>query len=943
MTTSALHEGVLSEEEKQELQCTIHVLPNTHWDREWRFPFQETRMHLMQLIERLLDIMEKDPEYKYFNFDSQTIFLDDYLELRPENRDRLARLIRERRLIVGPWYTLPEMNVIGGESIVRNLLMGRRVGDSFGYTSRAGYTPTSYGQVSQIAQIYKSFGIDGIIFYRGIHAVECGNEYILEAPDGSRIYGIRVSPNVGRGAFYLYVERASMHDDNWAGYAWDQGYLPFHLCRAETDHEEEPRLLQAPFTRTFNPNPIAKGVRNAMAEALHDATGSVFCLFDGMDSTGPNKYLPKIIEECNKVNPKWKFVLSSLPNFLEDMKAHVDERRLKVLRGERRRPSHDKAFNAFLKDSMSARMYLKIRNAEVERALMAWAEPFSIFARPLGCEYPESMLLHAWKQLLSNHSHDSIGGLSPDQIHKDMVGRFDQAFLTGEAAMKRSLGAIVSGINTADAAPEDVLITVFNPTPHERNEVVECYVDLPRRPGDAYRPFSIYGPDGEKVLQQELGREQSYLIATEQNWLPMTFHTWKWKVAFEARAIPPMGFATYIVKPVDAPKKTNYGTQCVAANTMENEFLRVAIQPNGVLTVTDKRTGEVYRNLNWFEDSGESGDPWWRWVPPADRVFNSLGSQAQIVKETDGPVLTTFSVSVTMNLPIGVTDSKLARRQETAPVTITSYVSLKKGVSRVEVKTVVNNTVRDHRLRMMAESGLRPGKSLAHCQFDVVERSTILEDTSEWLEPTTGTHPMNGFHGAANDERGIGVLSFGLTEYEVVDDEVGTVATTLLRAYQYPKMSGLLLEDRVKRAGNEGSQMPGEQTFRYAFCFFAGNWEDAGVLAQMAEFRNPVIPTHHGRFEGKQFGRQHSFLRLSPGQLMLSCVKKAEQSNDVVVRVYNPTGRKLEGRLWFGQRIVEAWRAELDERRVEKLEVKSNHEVHFHLGHKAIVTLELSV
>ncbi len=67
----------LTEKEKQNLECTIHVLPNTHWDREWRFPFQETRMHLIDLLERLLGILEKNPEYKYFNFDSQTIFLDD--------------------------------------------------------------------------------------------------------------------------------------------------------------------------------------------------------------------------------------------------------------------------------------------------------------------------------------------------------------------------------------------------------------------------------------------------------------------------------------------------------------------------------------------------------------------------------------------------------------------------------------------------------------------------------------------------------------------------------------------------------------------------------------------------------------------------------------------------------------------------------------------------
>lgn len=931
----------LSSEEKQNMKCTIHVLPNTHWDREWRFPFQETRLYLLDLVDRMLALMETQPEYQYFNFDSQTVFLDDYLELKPGNRERLARLISDKRLIVGPWYTLPEMNVIHGESIVRNLLMGQRIGDAFGNTGRVGYTPTSYGQVSQIAQIYDGFDIDGIIFYRGLHDVECDNEYILEGADGTQILGIRVSPNVGRGAFYLYVEARTMHEDGYQGYRWDMGHLPFHVCRAECDHEEEPRLLASPFAETFNPKPIAEGVQAAMDEALRDATSPVLCLFDGMDSTGPNQYLPRILKECNKVNPDWEFRLSSLPVYLEHLKENLDRSRLKVLKGERRRPSHDKAFNAFLKDSMSSRMYLKIRNAQVERALAIWAEPFSVLAAHQGHPYNEVALVMAWKHVLANHSHDSIGGLSPDQIHKDMGHKFDQAFLLGDGLMKQSLGAIVSGIDTSDADAGDVMITVFNPTPQTRDEVVDCYIDLPRDEEVGYTPFSIYDAEGNTIIQQVLGREQSYLIATEKTVLPMAFDTWKWHVAFETKALPPMGFATYTVKKIDAPRKLNYGTQCAATNVMENEFLRVAIEPNGTLTVTEKASGEVYRNLNFFEDNGECGDPWWHWAPPSDRFFNTLGSRAEIVKEEDGPVLTRFSVKVRLPLPVGVADTKMERRDEMDVVAITSQVTLRRGVPRIEVKTVIDNTVKDHRLRMMAEAGFRAEASHAHCQFDVVERPTELEDTSEWLEMQTGTNPMNGYHGAFNGQRGLAVLSLGLTEYEVRPDEVGTIATTLMRNYQYPKMNALLREGRVERVGNEGSQMPGKQDFEYAFCFHADSWEKAGLMKQMNAFRYPVIPTHHGRHEGKLFGKRQSFLRLEPENLCLTTMKKAETRPSVIVRFYNPTGQTLEGSLWSHYEIKEAYLNNLKEDRGLALPVAEGHQISLSVAPKKIITLEL--
>jgi alpha-mannosidase len=366
-------------------QKIIHVLSNTHWDREWRFPFQQTRLLLVSLVDRLLELMETRPDYRYFNFDSQTIFLDDYLELRPENRERLAALIRDKRLIVGPWYTLPEEYCVGGESLVRNLLMGRRVGDSFGYTSRVGYTPTSYGQISQMAQLYAGFDVDGLIIYRGICPAECTNEYFLESPDGTRILGVRLSRYVSRGAFFLYVSRRTMHEKDFRGYQWgDEGCLPFHFCRADEDHEEEPVLLRTPYRNTCNLEHIEEGVRQAMDDVLASATTDCLVLFDGMDRTAPNPNLPEILEAANRVHPDWKFEHSSLPRFLEDLKSRIQPEQLTVLKGERRHPSVDNMFNAFLKDSISSRMYLKLRNAQVERALIRWAEPFSCLAWMMG-------------------------------------------------------------------------------------------------------------------------------------------------------------------------------------------------------------------------------------------------------------------------------------------------------------------------------------------------------------------------------------------------------------------------------------------------------------------------------------------------------------------------------------------------------------------------------
>ena len=74
-------------------QLHIIIVPHTHWDREWYQTFQQFRMRLVHAIDRLLDILDRDPAFTHFMLDGQTIVLDDYLEVRPENAERLKNYI----------------------------------------------------------------------------------------------------------------------------------------------------------------------------------------------------------------------------------------------------------------------------------------------------------------------------------------------------------------------------------------------------------------------------------------------------------------------------------------------------------------------------------------------------------------------------------------------------------------------------------------------------------------------------------------------------------------------------------------------------------------------------------------------------------------------------------------------------------------------------------
>ncbi len=150
--------GVLAETQMSSDATTqrkkMWVISGTHWDREWRYTADQSLLRLTQLVDDLLDILEQNPDYACFHLDGGTVVIEDYLAVRPENEGRLRKLMREGRVISVPWYTLPELNTIAPEAIIRNLLIGKRWADDFGGGMHTGYTATSYGQISQMPQIY---------------------------------------------------------------------------------------------------------------------------------------------------------------------------------------------------------------------------------------------------------------------------------------------------------------------------------------------------------------------------------------------------------------------------------------------------------------------------------------------------------------------------------------------------------------------------------------------------------------------------------------------------------------------------------------------------------------------------------------------------------------------------------------------------------------------
>jgi len=108
------------------------IVSTTHWDREWYWPLEKFRFHLVKVMDLVIDTLESDPDFHSFTFDGQSIVIEDYLEIKPERGQLLEKLVRAGRLHFGPWYCQPDEFLVSGESLIRNFEVGIRIAQGLG-------------------------------------------------------------------------------------------------------------------------------------------------------------------------------------------------------------------------------------------------------------------------------------------------------------------------------------------------------------------------------------------------------------------------------------------------------------------------------------------------------------------------------------------------------------------------------------------------------------------------------------------------------------------------------------------------------------------------------------------------------------------------------------------------------------------------------------------
>ena len=156
-----------------------YLYAHTHWDREWYLPFRKYQYRLVKVIQRILSAIELGT-IPNFTLDGQTVLLEDYFELYPEEEVRFQKLTSQGKLDIGPWYVMPDEFLVSGESLIRNLSRGINHSKNLGVSSWTGYLPDTFGHSQDVPMILKHCGINTAVVWRGVNPST--SEFLWESP-----------------------------------------------------------------------------------------------------------------------------------------------------------------------------------------------------------------------------------------------------------------------------------------------------------------------------------------------------------------------------------------------------------------------------------------------------------------------------------------------------------------------------------------------------------------------------------------------------------------------------------------------------------------------------------------------------------------------------------------------------------------------------------------
>lgn len=839
------------------------IVSHTHWDRAWYLPFEEFRFKLVYMIDRIISLLSKDENFKCFVLDGQTILIEDYLEIKPEKKAELKSLIKSGRLLIGPWYVLPDLFLASGESTIRNLQIGHSMTKRFGGKMDVGYVPDPFGHIAQLPQILNGFDISTFIFMRGMP-----NE-VLEK--NSLLFNW-VAPN-GSSVLAYYTKDGYLNAAN-LGYEKEIGRFDFvkpSIEKATTRVHKTTKSLTE-----FHPN-------------------NLILLNNGMDHMPEQPELPDLINELNVSNPQMAITQGTFGDFMDAAKSLDTE--VNYTGNLLGNPHHPILLSVY-----STRTYLKKLNQEAQGILEKIAEPLSLISSDLtNTEVPLSFLAHSWKTLLKNHPHDDICGCSTDAVHKDNETRFRQVMEICESICTESLENLQkSGFKPAPDTGNNNRsqeVFVFNPHPFSHSCWIETDIIFPNLLGEEEEILEEYELKAFDASGEELCLE---VLETEAPYLKAEFIQFTWGRLYKLRInlnIPASGY--HLIRIEESKKIAQAKMPTLLSDSTENDRYKISWDDN-TIKVLDIETGVSFSDFLKFEFVQDDGDSY-SFSRASDAFYSTLQ------KVSTGNYQQCIIADFLLKVPKGLSSTK------TVEIPVQVHIDYSHAED-LRLKVSYENKASNGRLRILLPLGFYSTMSYSDGHFMVYENPRLSElDASSHKqvydqypgELNYPTHFMGDFCYSIGDKFNTWIATKGLNEYELVDIKESTfVAITLHRAIGYLSVSNGSI--RRPHAGPKIS-VPDAQclrSFSWELAWGTTNSNKFEISKKAHSFSYPPFVRELPEFQGEpikgELPRVSSFLNIPDKRIKLSCLKRADKSSDFILRVYNLSSEQLTSEIEVG-------------------------------------------
>ncbi len=685
----------------------VNIMSHTHWDREWYRSDQAFLPRLVYTIDQLIETLQNNDKFLYYVLDGQTAVIEEYLKVRPEQRIAIEKLVNEKRLFIGPWFIQPDLNLVNGESLIRNLVIGRQIARTLGGSMQVGWIPDAFGQVADTSQLFAGFGMVGQYVWRGFNHT-----------------------NLKHAIF------------NWRSKSGDM--LPTVNFPLGYGH----------FRYFEDPEGNLEVMKNFIDATSDRYLGNFDLFMQGSDHARIQPNIPEIMAQLHRQLPDVKFQLTHPQKYLEDV-LDLLSTKLEVIEGEAR-SSVTARIHAGIN---STRMDIKSKMREYEMMIQHTVEPLATLCRLHGGKSSNKIVEHFWRILLYNQFHDSIYSSSPESVNQVVEARLldlrhglnEMIWLAHRYFLKQT---DLSWINY-----EQPMISILNPN---LKKITDARIEI-----NAYLKdlnFSIVDYEGNEYPYRLLNESHHGSIEIEnyRGLMHLNDETdvsngklFKRTIQLYDKTLDP--FSHTLLKIVYGEQKQLKLEQTVqvSKNVVSNKWYTCTIEHDGSVTLLNHQTKAVIKNLLVYECREDLGDEY-NFDPGVGLLWQSKNEcvEVKVIEENERYVEIAWEHTCLVRGKTVMIQTMLACDE-------TPFI---------QVQNEISNQANDFLLSVSIPTSEKRLKHVTDTHFSTIERLNDIPIDFDAKEIELPMYPLRQVVAMVNDNPSLVVHGQSISEYFILDD-----------------------------------------------------------------------------------------------------------------------------------------------------------------------------